>query len=113
MWNKYIYTISYQNQFVTATELSGLYYFHAKSESGRSFSFPWIVAPRQPRASIAVLASNVTWNAYNNFGGRSNYIHPERLPPSPTANARLELDRYTNAEHVNYAATDYAPLSFD
>jgi N,N-dimethylformamidase len=113
MWNKFGYASPHHKQFVTAPERSGLYYFHAKNEAGRFFSFPWIVAPRQPRANIAVLASNITWNAYNNFGGRSNYIHPDKLPPTPTANARLELKRYTNSEHVNYDCTDYAPLSFD
>jgi N,N-dimethylformamidase beta subunit-like protein len=113
MWNKFGYTSPHHKQFVTAPERSGLYYFHAKSEAGRFFSFPWIVAPQQPRAEIAVLASNVTWNAYNNFGGRSNYIHPDKLPMAPTANARLELKRYTDPEHVNYGTTDYASLSFD
>ena len=63
---------------------------------GAEFSFPWIVAPEQPTAPVAVLASNITWNAYNNFGGRSNYINPDRLPPTPTVNARLELKRYTD-----------------
>jgi hypothetical protein len=90
-----------------------LYYFHAKTESGKFFSFPWIVAPARPRAAVAVLASNITWNAYNNFGGRSNYIHPDLLPPTPTVNARLELDRYTNPDHTVYRVQDYAPLSFD
>ena len=113
MWNKFGYTSPHHKQFITAPERSGLYYFHAKSEAGRFFSFPWIVAPAQPRAKIAVLASNVTWNAYNNFGGRSNYIHPDRLPPTPTVNARLELKRYTDPEHVNYDREEYAPLSFD
>jgi len=60
-----------------------------------------------------VLASNITWNAYNNFGGRSNYIHPDRLPATPTANARMELKRYIDPEHLNYDTDDYAPLSFD
>src|SRR5204863_9453544 len=46
-------------------------------------------------------------------GGRSNYIHPDKLPPTPTANARLELKRYNDPNHVNYDPTDYAPLSFD
>lgn len=113
MWNKFGYTSPHHKQFVIAPERSGLYYFHAKSEAGRFFSFPWIVAPRQPRAKIAVLASNITWNAYNSFGGRSNYIHPDKLPPTPTVNARLELKRYTDPKHVNYDTTDYAPLSFD
>jgi len=113
MWNKFGYTSPHHKQFVVAPERSGLYYFHAKSEAGRFFSFPWIIAPTQPRAKIAVLASNITWNAYNNFGGRSNYIHPDKLPPTPTVNARLELKRYTDPQHINYDCVDYAPLSFD
>jgi hypothetical protein len=112
-WNKFGYTSPHHKQFVTAPQRSGLYYFHARSEKGRFFSFPWIVAPATPQAKVAVLASNITWNAYNSFGGRSNYIHPDNLPPTPTVNARLELNRYTNPEHVNYAVQDYAPLSFD
>ena len=112
-WNKFGYASPHHKQFVVAPERSGLYYFHARSEAGRFFSFPWVVAPRQPRAKIAVLASNITWNAYNSFGGRSNYIHPDKLPATPTVNARLELKRYTSAEHVNYDGVNYAPLSFD
>jgi hypothetical protein len=72
-----------------------------------------VVAPARPSARVAVLASNITWNAYNNFGGRSNYINPDRLPPSPTVNARLELKRYTDPDSVTYDTDDYAPLSFD
>ena len=46
-------------------------------------------SPRRSRtAPLAVLASNITWNAYNNFGGRSNYIHADGLPPTPTVNSR-------------------------
>ena len=112
-WNKHGYSSPHHKQFVIAPQRSGLYYFHARSEAGRFFSFPWIVAPAQPQTKVAVLASNITWNAYNSFGGRSNYIHPDKLPPTPTVNARLELNRYTNPEHVNYAISDYAPLSFD
>jgi hypothetical protein len=62
---------------------------------------------------VAVLASNITWNAYNNFGGRSNYINPDRLPPAPTVNARLELKRYTDTDSITYDTDLYAPLSFD
>ena len=112
-WNKFGYTSPSHKQFVAAPERSGLYYFHARGESGAFFSFPWIVAPAAPSADVAVLAANINWNAYNNFGGRSNYIHPDRFPPTPTINARLELKRYTDPEHVNYDAEDYAPLSFD
>ena len=62
---------------IVAPERSGLYYFWARTPSGRSFSFPWVVAPSKPKAKIAVLASTNTWNVYNNFGGRSNYINAE------------------------------------
>jgi hypothetical protein len=55
---------------IVAPERTGLYYLWAKTPSGAAFSFPWVVAPRQPKAKIAVLASTNTWNAYNNFGGR-------------------------------------------
>jgi hypothetical protein len=83
---------------------------------GAEFGFPWIVAPdlrtAKPQA-VAVLLGNITWNAYNSFGGRSNYIHPDALPPTPTVNARLELKRYTDPRHINYDTEDYAPLSFD
>ena len=42
------------------------------------------MAPARPSAPIAVLASNINWNAYNNFGGRSNYISADELPRTPT-----------------------------
>lgn len=112
-WNKHGYANPLLHQYVTAPERSGLYYFHARTKSGSKFSFPWIVAPSRPREPVAVLASNITWNAYNNFGGRSNYINPDRLPTRPTVNARLELKRYTDPENVTYDTEDYAPLSFD
>ena len=113
MWNKFGYSSPHHKQYVQAPERSGLYYFHAKGESGAFFSFPWVVAPKNPTSDIAVLASDINWNAYNNFGGRSNYIHPDKFPNTPTINARLELKRYTDPDHINYDCEDYAPLSFD
>lgn len=112
-WNKHGYASPHHKQKVTAPDRSGLYYFHARTKSGAFFAFPWIVAPARPRQPIAVLASNITWNAYNAFGGRSNYINADALPPTPTVNARLELHRYTNPNHANYASEKYAPLSFE
>jgi N,N-dimethylformamidase len=101
-------------QFVEAPEQSGLYYLWAKTPSGKTFSFPWVVAPSVPKTKIAVLASTNTWNAYNNYGGRSNYINPQGLPPKPTVNARLDLDRYTQPEPVwRFPDEDYKPLSFE
>lgn len=96
-----------------APEKSGLYYFHASTKSGLFFSFPWIVAPAKPVEKIAVLASNITWNVYNAFGGRSNYINTDKLPETPTVNSRQDLPRYTERHFMTYTSEVYAPLSFD
>jgi hypothetical protein len=99
---------------VTAPDRCGLYCFQAETESGVRFSFPWVVAPRVPTASIAVLAATNTWNAYNNFGGRSNYINAPSLPATPTVFARSDLPRYVDGTLSEHDAPDdaYAPLSF-
>lgn len=102
-----------QSQYVEAPGRSGLYYFHASTASGAHFSFPWVVAPATPQAQIAVLASNITWNVYNAFGGRSNYINADRLPDVPTVNSRQDLSRYTDPQHCSWAYAHYAPLSFE
>jgi len=112
-WNKFGYANPALKQFVTAPDRSGLYYFHARTKSGLFFSFPWVVAPARTQSKLAVLASNITWNAYNAFGGRSNYINTDKLPDVPTVNARQELQRYTDPDYVNYASETYAPLSFE
>ncbi|MBA2520574.1 MAG: carboxypeptidase regulatory-like domain-containing protein [Chloroflexia bacterium] len=115
-WNTRGYGNPHLTQFVTGPERSGLYYLHAKTESGRFFSFPWVVAPAAPSAPIAVLASTNTWNAYNNFGGRSNYVNATHLPPTPIANARLDMVRYTaGGGYSEWGAPDdeYQPLSFE
>jgi N,N-dimethylformamidase len=113
-WNRIGYVSSHHGQRVIAPERSGLYTFHAETRSGAFFTFPWVVAPSAPQAKIAVLAATNTWNAYNNFGGRSNYIHSTGLPLHPTVNARLELRRYTG-NFVEWEPPDeeYKPLSFD
>ncbi|MCA9132156.1 MAG: carboxypeptidase regulatory-like domain-containing protein [Planctomycetales bacterium] len=112
-WNRVGYANPAQRQMVAAPQRSGLYYFRAATATKTTFSFPWIVAPAQPSAAVAVLASNMTWNAYNAFGGRSNYIHADQLPPTPTVNARFELRRYQDAAHGTWAYPAYAPLSFE
>ncbi|MBI3411505.1 MAG: carboxypeptidase regulatory-like domain-containing protein [Planctomycetes bacterium] len=101
-------------QFATAPERSGLYYFHAKTESGRFFSFPLVIAPAKPRAAIAVLASTNTWNAYNAFGGRSNYIMAAKMLDVPIVNSKADLPRYKHADYGEWrSGPDFAPLSFD
>lgn len=112
-WNEQGYNIKVHRQFVEAPERSGLYYLHASTARGAHFSFPWVVAPARPTERLAVLASNITWNAYNSFGGRSNYIHVDRFPPTPTVNSRQELTRYTDVDHIQYDTQNYDPLSFD
>jgi N,N-dimethylformamidase len=101
-------------QTIAAPERSGLYYFHAKGESGAFFSFPLVVAPSRPKAPIAVLASTNTWNAYNAFGGRSNYIMAARMIDLPIVNAKADLPRYKLSDYGEWkSAPEFAPLSFD
>jgi N,N-dimethylformamidase len=116
-WNKRGYGNAHHTQFVTGPERSGLYYLQAKTECGsRFFSFPWVVAPAVPSADIAVLMATNDWNAYNNFGGRSNYVNAAGLPPTPIVNARQDLKRYADAGAFGeWDALDeeYKPLSFE
>lgn len=101
---------------MVAPERSGFYYLWARTPSGRKFSFPWIVAPAKPQARIAVLASTNNWNAYNNYGGRSNYVNADHLPDRPVVHSRQDLDRYQDpAPFAAWRAKDdeYLPLSFD
>ena len=115
-WNKIGYGNVQLAQMLTAPERSGLYYIHAETPSGKFFTFPWVVAPARPSAPVAVLMSSNTWNAYNNFGGRSNYINPTGLPETPVVNARQDLGRYRDARPFGVWSPendDYLPLSFD
>lgn len=101
-------------QVIAAPEVSGLYAFHARTESGEFFSFPLVVAPAKPRAAIAVLASTNTWNAYNAFGGRSNYIMAARMIDAPIVNAKSDLPRYKLKDYGEWKSAEvFEPLSFD
>jgi hypothetical protein len=101
-------------QVITAPARTGLYYFHARGESGAFFSFPLVVAPARPQAPVAVLASTNTWNAYNAFGGRSNYIMAARMIDEPIVNSKSDLPRYKNPDYAEWkSAQEFAPLSFD
>lgn len=101
-------------QVIAAPQRSGLYYFHAKGESGAFFSFPLVIAPVRPTAHIAVLASTNNWNAYNPFGGRSNYILAARMIDEPVVNSRSDLPRYKLSDYGEWKSSDtFAPLSFD
>jgi hypothetical protein len=94
----------------------GLHYVHLKAQrSGTFFSFPLIVAPTSPRVDVAVLASTMDWNAYNDFGGRSNYVAAGELPLAPAVNVREDSPylRDTGGRWWSRRDNDYAPLSFD
>ncbi|MFC7622493.1 N,N-dimethylformamidase beta subunit family domain-containing protein [Microlunatus sp. GCM10028923] len=100
---------------LTAPDRSGLYYVRIETPSGRQTSFPWVVAPAAPSTPVAVLAGTNNWNAYNRFGGRSNYINEAGLPPTPVVSARQDLPRYVIGNSVSQTAPNdaYPPLSFD
>jgi hypothetical protein len=101
-------------QRLTTPARTGLYYLHARGESGAFFSFPLVVAPAQPQAPIAVLASTNTWNAYNPFGGRSNYIMAAKMIEEPIVNAKFDLPRYKMSDYGEWKHGDrFNPLSFD
>jgi N,N-dimethylformamidase len=113
-WNECGYPAPHVQQFVAAPAKSGLYYLWGRTRGDKNFSFPWVVAPGEPSCKIAVLASTNTWNAYNNFGGRSNYINNGGLPPVPTVNARQDLLRYTSSKIPWLIADeDCKPLAFE
>ena len=100
-------------QVIAAPDASGLYYFQARGESGAFCSFPLVVAPRKAASPIAVLASTNTWNAYNPFGGRSNYILASAMPEVPIVNSKSDLPRYNLPDYGEWQAESFAPLSFD
>jgi hypothetical protein len=101
-------------QTVEVPTRTGLYYFHARTDSGAFFSFPLVVAPPRPQVPLAVLASTNTWNAYNHFGGRSNYIMASRMIAEPIVNSLADLPRYRLSDYGEWKSNDqFEPLSFD
>src|SRR5262249_52479728 len=107
----------HHTQLVTAPEQSGLYSVEAKGGSGAWCAAPWSVSPAAgaPAAAIAVVLQTNTWNAYNNCGGRSNYVNSTGLPATPIVNGRQELDRYRESAMGEWSDPDeaYLPLSFE
>ena len=113
-WNEFGYSFAPNaRQRAIAPDRSSLYYFHVRTLSGDFFSFPWIVAPARPTASVAVLASNMNWNAYNDFGGRSNYIAAVHLPSTPTVNPHQEKVWFRSTGGDYWFTENYDPLSFE
>ena len=110
-WNRTGYTLEFQKHGLVAPDRGGLYFLHAQQKGGAGCVFPWIVSPPEPREQIAVLASTLTWNAYNRFGGRSNYFNQDGLPEIPVVNARQDLGRYLQPDEWPFGEHG-APLSF-
>jgi hypothetical protein len=54
---------------------SGYYFLQIKDpeDSNRQFNMPFIVKP-QAQVRVALVASTNTWQAYNDYGGLSNYV---------------------------------------
>lgn len=98
---------------LAAPDRSGLYFFRLRTAGGAETSFPLVVAPPRPRAHLAVLACDLTWNAYNDFGGRSNYVAAQRLPAEPMVNARQEDVWFPDPALCGWDTETYQPLSFD
>ena len=102
---------------ISAPDRPGFYYVHMTARSGAFFNFPLIVAPAagEETGDVAVLASTMDWNAYNDFGGRSNYVAAGELPLEPAVNVR-QISPYlrdTGGRWWSRPDDDYAPLSFD
>ena len=116
-WGRVGYrTNDHHARSIMAPVRSGLYFLHVTNESGEFTSAPFVVAPPSPTAPMAVMLSTNTWNSYNEFGGRSNYLHPTTLPDRPTVNTRQEAKRYqTDVNHSDWKHPDdaYAALSFE
>jgi N,N-dimethylformamidase len=116
-WGRVGYrTSDHHARSITTPERSGLYFLHVTTESGDFTSAPFLVAPARPTAPIAVMLSTNTWNSYNEFGGRSNYLNPTMLPERPTVNTRQEAKRYqTDVNHSDWKHPDeaYGALSFE
>ena len=112
-WNQVGYSGGNSQHEVMAPKRTGLHYFHAETASGDRFAFPWVVAPHQPGSRVAVLASDLTWNAYNSFGGRGNYLNAQGLPAEPIVNSRQDLSRFADAGRGTWGYAHYPPLSFE
>lgn len=99
---------------IDAPSEPGLYYVHLDGERSReSFSFPLLVAPAEPRHEMAVLVSNLDWNAYNDFGGRSNYVAAHGLQLEPVINPHQDGPFLRDTGARFWDRDDYDALSMD
>lgn len=85
---------------------SGIYSLHCQAQDGTETHVPFVVRPRpDAHGDLAVLANTNTWNAYNDWGGRSKYSLPpaavlsfERPNPYASPVDDGQLNHLTRAE---------------
>ena len=95
-WNKFGYTQpAPQAVRDRAGAISGLYYFHAKSEAGRFFSFPWIVAPAEPRVDDRRAGLE------HHLERLQQLRRPQQLHPSRQAAADADRQRPAGTESLH------------
>lgn len=67
--------LNWKTPFLLATKQFPSSYYSleiTQIHSEKTFFLPFIIKPKTP-PKIAIIASTNTWQAYNNFGGKSNY----------------------------------------
>ncbi len=111
--NRFNYPPDLDARRVSAPETSGLYFIHMNGDNGDFFSFPWVVAPAKPTSDIAVLASTICWSAYNDWGGRSNYVAADKLPPAPSVSTTQNSPWFRPTGAFWWVAQSYDPLTFE
>lgn len=85
---------------------SGIYAARCTADDGTDAYLPFVVKPApSARAPFAVLANTNTWNAYNDWGGRSKYSAPpaallstERPNPAASPVDDGQINHLTRAE---------------
>jgi len=114
-WNhaRFQYSPDLDARTLIAPDRSGLYYIQLKALNGETFTFPWIVAPKLPSAKVAVLTSNICWNAYNDWGGRSNYVAADKLPSAPAVSTTQNSPWFRPTGAIWWVNDVFEPLSFD
>ena len=93
---------------------SGLYYFHARTDSGRFFAFPWIVAPASAHGADRGAGLEHHLERVQQLR-RAQQLHPCRPAAADADGQRPPRNcaRYNDPAFGTWNAEEYAPLSFD
>jgi hypothetical protein len=91
---------------------SGIYAAECSRGDAHTFRIAFVVKPRpENRGDFAVLANTNTWNAYNDWGGRSKYTDPPAtslsfLRPNPAA-APIDAGGYNHLTRAELWVLDW------